>query len=110
MHARDQRFLCEFPVEVLLPSGEAWAVINDVAIGGAGLGGVSRLRVGQGCTLVIEGRKMPATVCWVDGDEFGVKFQRRLLPSEFDLIAGVNAYDQVVNPRQSRRPFGSRAA
>lgn len=108
MRARDQRFPCDFPVEVLLPHGEAWVVIYDVAIGGAGLGGVRGLRNGQGCTLVLEGRRMPATVCWVDGDKFGVKFQRRLLPSEFDMISGVDAYAQVTRPGQSRR--GSRAA
>jgi hypothetical protein len=109
MRTRDHRFFCEFPVDVYLPDGEAWAVIHDVAIGGAGLSGVRGMRSGQGCTLVLEGRRMPATVAWVDGDEFGVKFQRRLLPSEFDLIAGVDAYAQVTG-RQSRRSSGSRAA
>ena len=34
MRARDHRFLCDFPVEILLPEGEAWATIHDVAIGG----------------------------------------------------------------------------
>lgn len=107
MRSRDHRFLCEFPVEILLPSGEAWVTIHDVAVGGAGLSGATGLRVGIGCTLILDGRRMPATICWVDGDEFGVKFQRRLLPSEFDLIAGVEAYAQSA--AQSRR-FGSRAA
>ena len=109
MRARECRFLCHFPVEILLPDGEAWATIHDIAIGGAGLGGVGGLRRGMGCTLILEGRRMPATICWIDGDEFGVKFQRRLLPSEFDLISGVDAYAQVAGRRQSR-PFGSRAA
>ena len=107
MRARDQRFFCDYPVEVLLPDGEAWATIHDVAIGGAGLSGVRGQRVHQGCTLVIDGRRMPATVAWVDGDEFGVKFQRRLLPHEFDLIAGVDAYAQVKGHRQSRRSFAA---
>jgi PilZ domain len=107
MRARDQRFLCDFPVEILLPDGEAWATIHDLGIGGAGLSGASGLRYGQGCTLVIDGRRMPATICWVQGDEFGVKFQRRLLPHEFDLITGIDAYAQVSG--QSRR-FGWRAA
>ena len=109
MRARDHRFLCDFPVEILLPDGEAWAVIHDIAIGGAGLSGVQGLRGGQGCTLILDGRRMPATVAWVQGDEFGVKFQRRLLPSEFDLVSGVDAYAQIGGQRQSRR-FGSRAA
>ena len=109
MRTRDQRFFCDFPVEVLLPDGEAWAVIHDVAIGGAGISGIQGMRNGQGCTLVLDGRRMPATVCWVEGDEFGVKFQRRLLPAEFDMISGVDAYAQVTG-RQSRRSSGSRAA
>ena len=109
MRARDHRFLCHFPVEILLPNGEAWVVIHDIAIGGAGLGGVAGLRRGMGCTLILDGRRMPATVCWVDGDEFGVKFQRRLLPAELDLISGVDAYAQMSRRGQSR-PFGSRAA
>ncbi len=110
MRSRDHRFFCEFPVEILLPDHHCEAVIVDVAIGGAGLEGAAAMRVGQGCTLIIDGRKMPATVCWVRGDTFGVKFQRRLLPSEFDLIAGVDAYAQITGKRQSRRFFGSRAA
>ena len=107
MRTRDQRFSCDFPVEILLPDGEAWATIHDVAIGGAGVSGVNGLRYGQGCTLVLDGRRMPATICWVQGDEFGVKFQRRLLPQEFDMIAGVDAFAQISGRRQSRR---SRAA
>jgi hypothetical protein len=109
MRTRDHRFFCEFAVEILLPDGEAWVTIHDVALGGAGASGITGLRNGQGCTLILDGRRMPATVCWVAGDEFGVKFQRRLLPSEFDMIAGVDAYAQVTR-RQSRRLFGSRAA
>jgi hypothetical protein len=107
---RDHRFLCDFPVEVLLPDGEAWAVIHDVALGGAGLSGIRGLRNGQGCTLVLDGRSMPATICWVEREEFGVKFQRRLLPSEFDLISGVDAWAQVSGKGQSRGFSGSRAA
>lgn len=103
MRTRDHRFICEFPVEILLPEGEAWATIHDVAIGGAGLTGVAGLRIGQGCTLILDARRMPATVCWVQGDEFGVKFQRRLLPSEFDMISGVDAFAQVSGRSQSRR-------
>jgi hypothetical protein len=53
---------------------------------------------------------MPATVAWSRGGRCGVKFQRRLLPEEFDLITGVDAYAQVGGRRQSRRFFGSRAA
>ncbi len=110
MRNRDQRFLCDFCVEILLTDQRREAVIVDVALGGAGLEGIRGMRVGQGCTLLIDGRTMPATVCWVSGDTFGVKFQRRLLPQEFDLISGVDAYAQVMGRRQSRGLFGSRAA
>jgi hypothetical protein len=110
MHPRDQRFECEFPVEIRLPDGEVWAVIRDVGIGGAQIEGASGMRTGQGCTLILEGRRMPATVAWSRGGRCGVKFQRRLLPEEFDLITGVDAYAQVGGRRQSRRFFGSRAA
>lgn len=110
MRTRDQRFDCEFEVEVLLPSGETWAVIKDIAVGGARIAGMGAVRKGQGCTLILDGRRMTATIAWVRGDESGVKFQRRLLPEELDLIAGTGTYAQFGASRQSRRFFGSRAA
>lgn len=108
--SRDRRFACEFPVEIRLPDGEAWALMVDIAVGGARLDGVSGVRVGQGCTLILDGRRMPATVTWTGSDGFGVKFQRRLLPQEFEMIAGFDAYAEINTSRQSRRLFGSRAA
>ena len=108
MRARDPRTKCEFPVEVLLPDGEAWAVIRDVHQGGAKLEGVTGVRNGQGCTLVLGTRRMPATICWTGPGGIGLKFQRRLLAEEFDMIVGSEAAARV---RQSRRGFfGSRAA
>lgn len=86
MKFREQRWPCDFLVQVGTATGRLRARLGNVAARGAMIRGLGYMPTGTAVTLSLPGSELRAEVRWSTDARCGVRFARALSPRELGMI------------------------
>ncbi len=86
MQYRPHRYLTEYPVELITPSGPQRVKITDVNTVGARIRGLQDLRRGQKIQFKFLSHRTEAIVRWVSGERAGLTFRPHITDLQVDML------------------------